>query len=809
TDFPTPEQPATLSLKDVSLAYPPSVERHEIDLSHYVTTSDNSPFKLTRVEALSSDAACQVVGQTDTQFYVAGDTKKACDYRYFAESVNGKSVFSQSLSNPSNFALVRLATTETSNDAQLPHLTHVTLKNTPVSVDLHAQFDAIGVDVSDWVLSEEVTLPYNHNASVDVDVANQTLTYTPESGFTGIDRILFSFTDAEQNPRLGQVDIAISVEGNQGLIVQDDILYPTPITYDETVEIDVSPYVTSPDGDDYQLVYLQSFHADVTPSNPNDVYNKSFTFSSTTFGPNIVTFAVSDHKGSYTVGGMQIEVEGNTPWGDISYDGKRFLAPLTTKQADALGIVYEKGQSDSDYPSLEMAIMTPPQFEAYCVSRGASVPTLDQWQALTSNVKIKDEHQWPVQYGFAVDNNGTYYQAWHDGTSSPLNGVAAKPMCVQSSYLQVVPRQSDLEAVANSQDQAEVAVRVTLDGELVKGENVSASLSQGSNAQLVSSDVITDEHGIAIFELTNMKAETLTLTAEYGSNQVDVQASFIADVSTAELTLSTTVDNQNYDNENEVTAKLEDAFDNPLVGYEVAFSADTHANSVDVQPQGQTDADGQQVAKVTWTDTVSTNVDTRVRIKAAFDESVVPLEARSEVTFNSLGMCGGQVNDTDKENAKGNCLKVTESNGRWFTSTPSLEVMKVLGYTQQDSSNNSGKTYAATYTEDGSSGPSGGTFARFRQDGTGGVQNQRYCQHLADMGFAGRNDWARPSINELSALFIDHGNMWTNFGWPTRFVYKSDTHLQDDHYLLIYLSGGSVFSYTVTAPDYISCVSNP
>ncbi|EJE8515967.1 hypothetical protein M5252_004278 [Vibrio parahaemolyticus] len=161
TDFPTPEQPATLSLKDASLAYPPSVERHEVDLSHYVTTSDNSPFKLTRVEALSSDAACQVVGQTDTQFYVAGDTKKACDYRYFAESVHGKSVFSQSLSNTSNFALVRLATTEMSAGAELPPLTHATLKNTPVSVDLHAQFDAIGLDVSEWVLSEEVTLPYS------------------------------------------------------------------------------------------------------------------------------------------------------------------------------------------------------------------------------------------------------------------------------------------------------------------------------------------------------------------------------------------------------------------------------------------------------------------------------------------------------------------------------------------------------------------------------------------------------------------------------------------------------------------------
>ncbi|MDG3412897.1 Ig-like domain-containing protein [Vibrio sp. Vb2110] len=799
----TPEPGVTLSLKDASLAYSPSVERHEVNLSHYVTTSDNSPFKLTRVEALSSDAACQVVGQTDTQFYVAGDTKKACDYRYFAESANGKSVFSQSLSNTSNSALVRLATTETSDDAQLPPLTLAALKNTPVSVDLHAQFDAIGLDVSDWILSEAVTLPYNHDASVDVDVANQTLTYTPESDFTGIDRILFSFTDAEQNPRLGQVDIAVSVEANQGLIVEEDIIYPTSVTYDEAVDIDISPYVTSPDGDDYQLVYLQSFHADVTPSDPNDIYNKSFTFSSTTFGPNIVTFAVSDHKGSYTVGGMQIEVDGNMPWGDIIYDGMRFLAPLTTKQADAQGIVYEQGQSDSDYPSLEMAIMTPPQFEAYCASRGASVPTLEQWQALTNNVNIGDEHQWPVQYAFSVDNNGTYEQAMDNGESSPLNGAAVKPMCVQSSYLLVVPSESDLEAVANSQDQAEVAVKVTFGGELVKGENVSASLSEGSSAQLVSSDVLTDEHGVARFELTNMKVESLTLTAEYGGSQVDEQVSFIADVNTAELTLSTTVNNQPYNGTNQVTAKLEDAFDNPLVGYEVDFSADTHARSVDVRPQGRTDANGKQVAKVTWKDRPN-DFNVTVRILAEFDESGVPLAARSNVTFEApFGICGGRVNDTDRYNARGKCLKVTEANGKWFTSTPSDIVMEALGYMRQNLSSNSGRTYSSLLSDSYSNG----YFAMFRQDGLGGTQHQRYCQHLADMGFAGRRNWHRPSRDELRGLHKARGNLWTNYGWPVHKQYWSETRYGAE-YFIVNLGTGSYFNSPGLSEFNASCVSD-
>ncbi|ELU8564423.1 hypothetical protein SD467_004454, partial [Vibrio parahaemolyticus] len=813
-----PEQPVSLNLKDASLVYPPSAERHEVNLNHYVTTSNNSPFKLTRVEALSSDAACQVVGQTDTQFYVAGDTKKACDYRYFAESANGKSVVSQSLSNTSNSALVRLATTEQSSEAELPPLTNATLKNTPVSVDLKAQFDAIGLDTSNWVLSQEVTLPYNHNALVDVDVANQTLTYTPESDFTGIDRILFSFTDAEQNPRLGHVDVAVSVEGNQGLIIEEDIIYPTSVTYGETVEIDVSPYVTSPDGDDYQLVYLQSFDAEVTPTNSSDLYNKSLTFSSKKFGSNGVTFAVSDHKGSYAVGGMQIEVEGNTPWGDIFNDGMRFLAPLTTIQADIEGVDYDSGQADSDYPSLEMALMTPTQFESYCASKGADVATLSQWKALVADVDIKGDHQWPVQYGFAVNDNGTYHLAMSDGTSEPLNDAAAKPMCVQSSYLVVVHNESDLSAIADGADVAKVAVRVTFNGEYVENELVSASKSQGSSADLVSDSVMTDSQGMAVFELTNLKAEALTLTMEYGGKQAEAEVKFNGDVETAVLDLKASVNNQSYSGTNEVMASLSDAFDNPLSGYEVSFSAPGNDN-VDVQSQGSTNTYGEQAATVTWVGTPPSG-DTTVDITAEWSQGGTPLSDITSVTFkknedSTLGICGGQVDDTDPESAIGYCLKVREiidpsdNKLKRFTSTPSIAVMDALGYHLHDSGTNAGQSYASTYKESGSSGPSGGEFARFRQDGdgtAGGTQHQRYCQNLADIGFAGRTDWQRPTKDELVSLYGESGNMWTEFGWPAYYSYWSETPSGGVHYY-VRLYDGNVGSYYPSYTLYGSCVS--
>ncbi|TOJ04493.1 Ig-like domain-containing protein, partial [Vibrio parahaemolyticus] len=646
TEFPTPEQPATLSLKDASLAYLPSAERHEVNLSPYVTTSDNSPFKLTRVEALSSDAACQVVGQTDTQFYVAGDSKKACDYRYFAESVNGKSVFSQSLSNTSNSALVRLATTETSDDAQLPPLTHATLKNTPVRVDLRAQFDAIGVDISDWVLSEAVTLPYNHDALVDVDVANQTLTYTPESDFTGIDRILFSFTDAEQNPRLGQVDIAVSVEANQGLIVEEGIIYPATVTVGTQVEVDISPYVTSPDGDDYQLVYLEAFDSSLSPVEPDNIYNKKFYFSSDEMGPKYVMFAVSDHKGSYTGGLMQIDMVPNKPWKDIIHEGVRYIAPITGEEADFNNIAHEGAATDPDgfNPPVKLATMNESQLVSYCSSMGATVATYDEWLSLKNGTDIKTEHNWPVKYHYAALRDGDFHLVWYQwsGTKPMLPTDTTRPLCVQSNQIVFVPQSSDLEGVANGVDTATVAVQLAYGGSLIEGEVITASVNQDSSAYLVSDSVTTDSQGMAFFEIMNLKAETLTFTAEYDGKSVNEEVQFIGDVNTAEISLETTVNEQPFSTFNEVRAILKDVNNNPLVGHTLDFFAESHANSLELTSEPKTNMNGEQKSTIRWIDSTNTSEDTEVIITAEFQNKSLS----THVTFTDFGMCGDKLNDT-------------------------------------------------------------------------------------------------------------------------------------------------------------------
>ncbi|MCE9785760.1 hypothetical protein, partial [Shewanella algae] len=70
------------------------------------------------------------------------------------------------------------------------------------------------------------------------------------------DRILFSFTNSKDEVRTGILDIAVSEKPNEGLEVEGLITYPDDVKANITVDIDVSPYVTSHDGDDYQLVYV-------------------------------------------------------------------------------------------------------------------------------------------------------------------------------------------------------------------------------------------------------------------------------------------------------------------------------------------------------------------------------------------------------------------------------------------------------------------------------------------------------------------------------------------------------------------------
>ncbi|KJR30121.1 hypothetical protein UF06_09810 [Vibrio sp. S234-5] len=184
-------------------------------------------------------------------------------------------------------------------------------------------------------------------------------------------------------------------------------------------------------------------------------------------------------------------------------------------------------------------------------------------------------------------------------------------------------------------------------------------------------------------------------------------------------------------------------------------------------------------------------------------------------TLNAAA-CGGQLNDADKTNATGECLKIATNNaGQWFTSSPSEAMVQALGYTQAAGSvdTNGGRTYASTHTQTGSDGTAGGVFAGFDQLAIGngvGVNGQfdRWCQDLAAMNFGGKADWRRPTDNELLSLYIARGNMWSVSGWPANYAYYSSTpYSNTSDFWRVDLRDGYMNTSNPAYSQYVSCVS--
>ncbi|WP_325894626.1 Ig-like domain-containing protein [Grimontia sp. NTOU-MAR1] len=211
------------------------------------------------------------------------------------------------------------------------------------------------------------------------------------------------------------------------------------------------------------------------------------------------------------------------------------------------------------------------------------------------------------------------------------------------------------------------------------------------------------------------------------------------------------------------------------------------------------------------------------------------------IPFPAFGVCGhvsgqplgtspgGGINDTSNSNLDAVCLKVREiidSNDlktKWFTSTPSMAVIGHLGYTIDSTSTNMGDTYAATYTENGSRGPSGVSFALFTQWGNGvtlppndpaGVDSQydRWCTKLNSENFAGQSDWRRATLSELQALYayenIHTQGMYARYGWPTAHYYWAGTVFSHG-FMRVLLYDNTANSTHPGVHNYVSCVSEP
>ncbi|AUW07483.1 Ig-like domain-containing protein [Vibrio campbellii] len=140
---------------------------------------------------------------------------------------------------------------------------------------------------------------------------------------------------------VGKTKTAKNVDGNWYLENAHDIIY-----VGDKVTIDLSSLsglsITDPDGDEWQLIEVQSFSASVFATNPEIVTNKSFDFTAPTAGNHYVSYIVADHNNGYTSGLIKINVTakgGPATWNDITTSSNTYLKPLTYNDAISQGFL--------------------------------------------------------------------------------------------------------------------------------------------------------------------------------------------------------------------------------------------------------------------------------------------------------------------------------------------------------------------------------------------------------------------------------------------------------------------------------------
>ncbi|EHJ9985788.1 Ig-like domain-containing protein [Vibrio parahaemolyticus] len=789
-----------------------------VSLKDVVIDPQGLPLTLESVVATGQDCeAPSVINKQALTFTVDNAKPELCFYRYSVKNHPAQASLAKT-SEANSYVLKSASAT-----SLLPPLSETTQVDMPITVNIAA--------VTGYTLDSEVVVLGDGSAVADSTAS--TITYTPDA--QGVTRLIYTMTsDDGTDMMVGVIDVAVSDEGNTAPAVVPVELTTQPddaglYNINESYTIDLSGYVSDADGDDVQLIQVEAWNASVALAAPEDTSNLSFTFQTSEPGAHYVTYVVSDHRGGYGVEQVRIEVYDLTSvatWDDIQKGVKLFSAPLTQSEALISEEAFTSSHIDSN--GSNVATFSFAQAQSLCESKG-HLPTSADLVELYGFEGGPTTKGWPTDIAYWADDGGTAALInLASGATETESASGHYVTCLNEGGFVIDATSSDFEAVADGAEKATIAVKLTFNGNPVEGQLVEASTTN-TNVTFDAASGTTDSGGATSFALSSLVAEEVPVSITYSGETLTQNVTFIADEATSTLSLAVTKDSAVGDgtDNNEVEATMVDVNHNPLVGRSVTFESDV-GDSVVITPTESTDATGKQKASVVWSGDALTE-DALVNITATFTPSSTGTEITdtAEVTFTPSfpGICGGAVDDTDPTNATGECLKVaSDAGGNWFTSTPSIEVMNALGYTLDNSSTNSGKSYAGTYAGNGSLAR--GKFARFRQDGQNGAsvvnpgdgddinagvggQFDRWCQDLATMKFAGKSTWRRPTLDELTSFYDTNGNMWDARGWPVyNLNYWSSTVL-GSYYRSVNLTTGGIYSGYPSDANYASCISNP
>ncbi|TCT58848.1 uncharacterized protein DUF1566, partial [Vibrio crassostreae] len=383
-------------------------------------------------------------------------------------------------------------------------------------------------------------------------------------------------------------------------------------------------------------------------------------------------------------------------------------------------------------------------------------------------------HQWPVSQPYWANNAGTYALVdLSSGVSSvPTSSSEGYVTCLNIGGLTLIPTKG--VAVANGVDEAMVEVTYLLNGSPVEGKILSADVGT-SSATLDSASKRTDVSGKALFKLSNIKAESVTLEVELLGYTVNQNVEFRGDASTARVSSLTIEKNNapnNGTNSNQLKAVLYDVNNNPVQDEIVTFTAGGSASLVESPSTLKTDFSGEVTAR--FTNLVEETVQVIARYKSGVERNV-------DITFESYDLAGAYIDLFDA------------GGGKLFTNSPSVAYLNSIGGSPNNAAN----------IERGNSGPYG-SFHVFNWTNANAL-----CDTYNTHSLGGRTNWSLATEDELTTeLYASFGDLFPESGWSTDLYYWSATP-DGSKYHVVLLRSGKVISLDPSNRLYASCVSNP
>ena len=519
----------------------------------------------------NGDSANVILGQG---FNVTIDGAAICEYTYEVESV---ALAGQTKTRAKAKIMVA---SSAGGAAVLKPISIAMAINDLTVTDIKA---ALGVNFpAGYTLSEDFSVLGDGDVTVNASTFSISYTATAE----GVSRVVYALEgDIAGVPdiKMGTLDYAVSDSLNNAPTA-DNFSYGSDVEINTSVDIDVIDAIRDAvDLDELQLIEVKSYTANVASKDPKDLTNTMFTFEAPTAGKHYVSYMVSDHRGGFATGIVEVttfDVDQVSRWTDIEHGLLLFTAPQTKVEIDASSDDYQGFHGDTGYaPTLQLATFTFAGAQAYCGARGR-LPSPDEMAAMYAAKSPKTTWLWPTGKAYVTQDVATPgLISLSNGTVSPLGAELYYVTCVDSGGLILSADKSVV--VANGTDTTTVSVTFSRD----TGPVVGVVLDISVTGSVIPSEttVTTDADGKASFTVTNIKAESAIIGVDYTNLTseivtVNTSVSFIGDIDTARIESLTVIKDGAVPNgvaKNTLSALSLDFYDNPVAGVLVKVSLDS------------------------------------------------------------------------------------------------------------------------------------------------------------------------------------------------------------------------------------------